>query len=76
MVLDEDIAQIAADNNIDWKRLKNSTILVTGATGLIGSLCIRVLLSLDFPVRGEQTRSHWMGSQRMGRQREHGAAGH
>lgn len=51
MVLDEDIAQIAADNNIDWKRLKNSTILVTGATGLIGSLCIRVLLSLDFPVR-------------------------
>ena len=50
MVLNEDIRSVIADNNIDWDKLKNSTVLITGATGLIGSLCIHVIKSLDFPV--------------------------
>ncbi len=29
---------------IDWERLEESTILITGATGLVGSWCARVLL--------------------------------
>ena len=50
MVLSEDIKRITEDSNIDWNRLKGTKILVTGATGLIGSLCIRTLLALDIPV--------------------------
>ena len=51
MVLAEDIKRILEDSNISWSRLVNSTVLVTGATGLIGSLCVKVLLSLDMPIR-------------------------
>lgn len=36
-----DLAQTAA---IDWSELEGKTILITGATGLIGSCCIRLLL--------------------------------
>lgn len=36
-----DLAQTAA---IDWSKLDGKTILITGATGLIGSCCIRLLL--------------------------------
>lgn len=36
-----DLAQTAA---IDWSKLEGKTILITGATGLIGSCCIRLLL--------------------------------
>lgn len=50
MVLDEDIKRVIEDSNIKWNNLKGSRVLVTGATGLIGSLCIRVLLELDIPV--------------------------
>jgi nucleoside-diphosphate-sugar epimerase len=41
--LKEDLAQIISDDLIPWKRLQNATILVTGATGLIGGVLIRVL---------------------------------
>ena len=50
MVLNEDIRRITEDANVDWKKLENANVFVTGATGLIGSLVIRVLLSLDFTV--------------------------
>lgn len=50
MILYEDIREIISDKNIQWEKLKNSNIFVTGATGLIGSLCIRCLLELNFPL--------------------------
>ncbi len=35
---------LASNDAIDWGALDGSSVLVTGATGLIGSLCVRVLL--------------------------------
>jgi len=43
----EDILQILDDNNITWNDFYGKTILITGATGLIGSLCIKSLLALE-----------------------------
>lgn len=39
----EDIADINKATFIPWEQLKNSTVFITGATGLIGSALIRVL---------------------------------
>jgi len=39
----EDTAEIVADATIPWLELKNSAVLVTGATGLIGSAIVRTL---------------------------------
>ena len=46
IIVDEDIKNICSDNNIDWSRLTGKTILVTGATGLIGQLLVKRLLQL------------------------------
>ncbi|MGI6032787.1 MAG: NAD-dependent epimerase/dehydratase family protein [Coriobacteriales bacterium] len=35
---------LAQDAPIDWERLEKRTVLITGATGLIGSCCARLLL--------------------------------
>lgn len=35
----------ARDSSIDWSKLNGSSVLITGATGLIGSSCIRMLLA-------------------------------
>lgn len=51
MVLQEDIQTIIADQNIPWETLRQAKVLVTGATGLIGSLCIRAMQALPFPVQ-------------------------
>ena len=40
----EDIRSIASDSNINWNKLEGKNILVTGATGLIGSLTVKALL--------------------------------
>lgn len=40
----EDLAQIAADPAIPWERFRNKDILITGATGLIGSVLTKALL--------------------------------
>ena len=37
-------AALARDLDIDWTALSGRHVLVTGATGLIGSLCVRTLL--------------------------------
>lgn len=50
MILDDDINRIVNDKNIDWKVLHGANVLVTGATGLIGSLCIKAMLNLDYSV--------------------------
>ena len=43
-VLQQDFEQIAASDLIDWEKLKGKTVLVTGATGLIGSILVRGLV--------------------------------
>ena len=40
----EDLQHIAADSNIPWHELDGKTVLVTGATGLIGSNIVNALL--------------------------------
>lgn len=36
--------ELAKTEDIDWEKLSGRTVLVTGATGLIGSGCVRLLL--------------------------------
>ena len=43
-VYKEDLEQIIKDKNIPWEQLDGKTILVTGATGLIGSNLVNALL--------------------------------
>lgn len=45
-VIREDIAAILCDRNIPWERLEGRDVLITGATGLLGSLLVRTLLVL------------------------------
>ena len=40
----EDLQNIVADENIPWHELDGKTVLVTGATGLIGSNIVNTLL--------------------------------
>lgn len=40
----EDIKSILADAGIDWAALKNASVFVTGATGLVGALLVKTLL--------------------------------
>lgn len=42
-VIQTEIDDVLADNNISWSELKDSTVLVTGANGLIGSALVHVL---------------------------------
>lgn len=43
-VLQEDLENISRSNEIPWEKLKNKSILVTGATGLIGYTLVNALL--------------------------------
>lgn len=43
-ILQEDIEYIAMSKSIEWKELENKSVLVTGATGLIGS---QIIMALD-----------------------------
>lgn len=42
--LSEEYAQVAVNEAVNWERIDGSSVLVTGATGLIGSLVVRALL--------------------------------
>ena len=46
-VLQQDLEQIAASEQIDWEKLAGRSILITGATGLIGSLLARSVRVTD-----------------------------
>lgn len=45
--ISKEYAQLAEGARLDWSPLEGSSVLVTGATGLIGSLCVRLLLELN-----------------------------
>ena len=55
-MLQEDLQNIAASEMIDWEKLRGKTVLVTGATGLIGGMfakgliCASVQRGLDIRV--------------------------
>ena len=42
-ILKSDINEALSDNNIPWGDLRDSTVLVTGATGLIGGALVHIL---------------------------------
>ena len=42
--LSEEYRQVASTHDVDWDELSGSSVLVTGATGLVGSLFVRALL--------------------------------
>ena len=46
-ILQEDLEGISGDDSIPWEKLKNSTILITGATGLVGSALVRGISFAD-----------------------------
>ncbi len=43
-VFEEDLSEIANNNYIEWDKLKGKNILITGATGLIGSILVKAIL--------------------------------
>lgn len=43
-ILEADLKEIVQSPIVDWNELKNKTIFITGATGLIGSILIRAIL--------------------------------
>jgi len=46
-VILEDMEQIVSDANIKWNDLRDCTVLVTGATGMIGSSLVRALFAAN-----------------------------
>lgn len=46
-ILSEDIESVTKDQTICWERLRDSSVLITGATGMIGRACARVLGKLN-----------------------------
>lgn len=51
--LQQEAREIAASEDIDWNELDGRSVLITGATGLVGSACARALL--------ERNRAHGAG---------------
>ncbi len=45
-ILDGDLQQII-DENISWEKLRGKTVLITGASGMVGSYMLYVLLKLN-----------------------------
>lgn len=43
-IFDQDLKEIVGSNYIDWNKLNNKNVFITGATGLIGSILVRSIL--------------------------------
>lgn len=43
-ILKKDLSEIVNNTYIEWDKLKNKSIFITGATGLIGSILVRAIL--------------------------------
>lgn len=43
-IIQEDVRSIVAEDKIHWEKLRNKTVLVTGASGLIGSYLVYTML--------------------------------
>jgi nucleoside-diphosphate-sugar epimerase len=50
-IIDDDISEILT-SNLPWNQLKGKTVLITGATGMLGSYCVRVVLGVGAKVVG------------------------
>ncbi len=54
-MIKKDLELICSHKLIPWEKLRNRTVLITGATGLIGSLCVKALawysILNKFPIR-------------------------
>ena len=54
-IVQNDLKEILADNNIMWKKLKNSSVLVTGATGMLARYITYLLIymneQMDYNIR-------------------------
>ena len=46
-ILEQDLKTILSDSAVEWRSFNNASILVTGATGLIGSLIVKTLLQVS-----------------------------
>lgn len=46
-IMQEDIERACASSCVEWEKLRGKTILVTGATGLIGGLLVMTLLNAN-----------------------------
>jgi nucleoside-diphosphate-sugar epimerase len=46
-ILTEDLNRLLERKDIDWDYFRNSSFLITGATGLIGSLLVKALLNFN-----------------------------
>ena len=46
-VVNDDVQNIINVDSVDWKQFHGKTIAVTGATGLIGKMCVFALLAAD-----------------------------
>lgn len=46
-VVNEDIQNIVSADSVDWEQFRGKTIAVSGATGLIGKMCVFALLAAD-----------------------------
>lgn len=46
-VLAEDLSLVAKSENVDWEAFRGKTVLVTGATGYLGSLMVKALQTAE-----------------------------
>ena len=53
-ILQQDLEEIAGSDMIEWERFRGKTILITGATGLIGSQA-SMALTLAGKLRGPES---------------------
>ncbi len=46
-MINEDLNQILNNDLVNWNAFKNSTVLITGGTGLVGSYVVKTLIAAN-----------------------------